>query len=251
VSDQYYNLVPDGTSVVFATNHGSLGSSNITKQTSGGVATASLTSESSNETIIATVTATAGSASAATAVFFIPAGGADVAQSETKTVSGNGTMTNSATGGNVNIDAIGDHNITTAKYAGNPGDTPSFNATGDYYDVHLDSSANVNSLTIEFCPAAPSTVIYYWNGASWQPCSDQSYSGGCVVVTITDSTFPSLADLTGLVFGSGLTVTPPPVEVGGEVYPMDKLAILAPWIALATVIIVGAIVVMRQRSPQN
>jgi len=222
VKDQFNNPVADGTNVMFNTDHGSLGSSNVTKQTSGGVATANLTSESSSETIIATVTATADSVSDATAVFFIPAGGEEVVESETEIVSGNGTMTNTPTGGDVSIDAIGDHNITTAKYAGNPGGTPSFNATGDYYDVHLDSSANVTSLTIEFCPAAPGTVIYYWNGASWQPC-----------------------------FGSGLTVTPPPVEVGGQVYPLNKLAILAPWIVLAAALILGGAVAVRRRRTQS
>jgi len=61
-------------------------------------------------------------------------------------------------------------------------------------------------------------------------------------------------DLLFRIYGEG-QVPPseeePPVEVGGEVYPMDKLAILAPWIALAAVIIAGAIVVMRQRITQN
>ena len=71
------------------------------------------------------------------------------------------------------------------------------------------------------------------------------------MVIITASTFPSLSDLTGLVFGSALPVTPPPVEVGGEVYTVNKMAVLVPWIALAAVIIAGAIIVMRRRSVWN
>ena len=39
----------------------------------------------------------------------------------------------------------------------------------------------------------------------------------------------------------------PPPEVGGEVYPVNKLAMLAPLIALAVVIIAGATMVMRRR----
>jgi hypothetical protein len=42
----------------------------------------------------------------------------------------------------------------------------------------------------------------------------------------------------------------PPV-VGGEVYPVDKLAILVPWLTLAAVIIASAIIVMRRRSTQS
>ncbi len=41
--------------------------------------------------------------------------------------------------------------------------------------------------------------------------------------------------------------TPPPVEVGGEVYPVDRLAILIPGLTLAAILIVGTAVVMRRR----
>jgi len=41
--------------------------------------------------------------------------------------------------------------------------------------------------------------------------------------------------------------TTPPVEVGGEVYPINKLNILAPWVALAATLIVGAAVLVRRR----
>ncbi len=78
VNDQYGNPVADGTDVVFITDHGILDSRTVTKQTSGGVATATITSEDSDQTVIATVTATAGGVSDATAVFFIRAGGAGI-----------------------------------------------------------------------------------------------------------------------------------------------------------------------------
>jgi hypothetical protein len=39
----------------------------------------------------------------------------------------------------------------------------------------------------------------------------------------------------------------PPVEVGGEVYPVDKLTILASWILLAVTLIVVTAVVLRRR----
>jgi hypothetical protein len=41
-----------------------------------------------------------------------------------------------------------------------------------------------------------------------------------------------------------------PVEVGGEVYPVDKLSILAPWVVLAAALIIGtAVAVRRRRAP--
>ena len=86
------------------------------------------------------------------------------------------------------------------KYDENPGCDPTFQATGDYYDVHVDDDTNVTSTTIDFCPATEEIVIYFWNGSSWEARSAQSYSGGCIIVTITESTFLSLSDLTGLAF---------------------------------------------------
>jgi hypothetical protein len=41
------------------------------------------------------------------------------------------------------------------------------------------------------------------------------------------------------------------VCVGGEVYPVNKLAMLVPWIALGVAIIAGTIIAMRRRSAQN
>jgi len=244
VEDQYGAAVIDGTDVLFETDHGRLGSETITKSTVGGVATATLTSESSTETLIATVTATANGAKDATAVFFIPEGGAEVEESKTETIDGSGTMENAPTGGDVTIDATGDHTVSIAKYESNPGGTPTFEATGDYYDVHLDNADDVASLTIEFCLADEDTVIYYWDGASWVAASDQSYSDGCIVVTITSSTSPSLSNLTGLPFASG---TPAPPPIGGTVYPSNNLALLAPWIGLIAAIIAGALIITRCR----
>lgn len=209
VKDQYGHNVADGTNVVFNTNHGTVGSSTVTKQTTGGVATATLTSVASSEVVIADVTATADGVSATTAVVFTKTD-APVTQITTQTVTGSGTVTDTATGGSITIDGTGDHTITTAKYGGNPGGTPSFQAGGNYYDVHLDNTAGVNSLTVKFCPATASTVIYYWNGTSWVAASNQTYADGCIVVTITAATTPSLADLTGAVFGSGTPTPAPP-----------------------------------------
>jgi|GEM_PF-3191992 len=136
--------------------------------------------------------------------------GAELEEAKSETVTGSGTVTDTATGGSITIDATGDHTITTAKYVGNPGGTPTFTASGNYYDVHLDSAVGVNSLTIEFCPATASTVIYYWNSTSWVVASNQAFVNGCIRVTITAATTPSLADLTGAVFASGTPPSPPP-----------------------------------------
>lgn len=43
----------------------------------------------------------------------------------------------------------------------------------------------------------------------------------------------------------------PPVEVGGDVSPTNKIALLAPWIGLTIVIIAGTTIAMRRRLIQS
>lgn len=43
----------------------------------------------------------------------------------------------------------------------------------------------------------------------------------------------------------------PVVEVGGDVSPVNKLALLAPWIGLTIVIIAGTTIAMRRRLIQS
>ena len=135
-------------------------------------------------------------------------GGVGTTEAHSEAIDGSGTIdaTDTPEGmGDVTIDATGEHTLTVAKYTDNPGGTANFNAES-YFDVHLDSAAGVNSLSVAFCPAEVDTVIWYWDGATWRPCSDQVFDPGppaCVVVTITAATAPNLEDLTGLYFGVG------------------------------------------------
>jgi hypothetical protein len=43
----------------------------------------------------------------------------------------------------------------------------------------------------------------------------------------------------------------PPIEVGGDIYSADKMALLAPWMALAAVITIGATIAVRRRRTQS
>jgi len=160
--------------------------------------------------------------------------GAELEEVEFETIADSGTMQDTATGGDVTITATGNHTIIVAKYDSNPGGTAPFANEGSYYDIHLDDATNVTSLTVQFCPAHENESICYWDGSSWVVCSDQVYSDGCIVVTITDDTQPSLSELTGLPFGKGFII-----PVGGEAYPANKISLLAPWIAVAILLVGG------------
>jgi hypothetical protein len=43
----------------------------------------------------------------------------------------------------------------------------------------------------------------------------------------------------------------PPVEVGGDVYPVNRIIILTPWLVLAIVIAVGTTILIRRRQNQS
>jgi hypothetical protein len=211
VKDQYGAPVADGVDVVFTTSKGTVGSSTVTKQTTGGTgtATATLTSAAGTQIVVADVSAVATGITKMIAVFFTPPSAPPITDNTTTTVPGSGTIPGTATGGSVSVDATGDHTVTTAKYGGDPGGTPSFNASGNYYDVHVDNTAGLNGITIQFSPATASTIIYYWTGTAWRAVSNQTYAGGIVTVTVTATTFPNLTDLSGLFFGSGTPIIPP------------------------------------------
>ena len=153
----------------------------------------------------------------------------DTEATETEEVSGSGTMANTPTGGNIDIVATGNHTLTAAKYTENPGGATTFQATEDYWDVHLDNATGVTSLTVNFCPANLGDIIYYWDAttASWKPCSDQAYADGCITVTITGATEPSLDDLTGQEFGRGTAKAVPAFTPIGLLALISVLSIVA------------------------
>lgn len=72
------------------------------------------------------------------------------------------------------------------------------------------------------------------------------------VITLAD---PSGIPITHTTDNGTFTITPcipsPPTGVGGTAYPPNKVVILAPWIALAAVIIAGATIFLRRRRAQG
>lgn len=62
---------------------------------------------------------------------------------------------------------------------------------------------------------------------------------------------PVLSDLTIAEKGANGGGGDDTIEVGGDVSAVNKIALLAPWIALVAVIIAGATIVMRRRLTQS
>ncbi|TAK36653.1 MAG: hypothetical protein EPO21_01945 [Chloroflexota bacterium] len=122
------------------------------------------------------------------------------------TVGGTGV----GTPGSVSVDASGSGTVAVATYATNPGQDPSFAATGGYIDVYVAPGSSFTSLTIVDCNLNGGTQVYWYDGSNWVLASNQIYDpvSKCVTITITDTTVPSLSQLTGTPFGAGAMPTP-------------------------------------------
>jgi hypothetical protein len=138
---------------------------------------------------------------------FVTQASAAVTSSSTST---SGTATTGGAGpstaGSVTLSASGGSGtVAVAIYAANPGGTPSFNATGAYFDAYVAPGSTYSSVQIVNCALNGGSQAYWYSAssASWAPASNQSYNPAtrCITITVTASTTPSLADLGGTPFG--------------------------------------------------
>jgi putative cell wall-binding protein len=91
---------------------------------------------------------------------------------------------------------------------------PSFTSTGEYFDVAVAARSAFSSLGIDVCAADVGTALYWWDPATktWGAVSPVSKPSGippCLAATLSSTSTPDLAELTGTVFAVGTPVTPP------------------------------------------
>ncbi|HET7389084.1 MAG TPA: cell wall-binding repeat-containing protein, partial [Nocardioidaceae bacterium] len=123
------------------------------------------------------------------------------AESATST-SADGTAT--ATSGETTVTAHGEGAFTVSQYPSNPTEPAPVEGQATFFDVLIAEGSSFTSLTITQCdlPANAHSIVWF-NGTKWLKASSVTYADGCATVTITDSTSPNLADLTGTVFAAG------------------------------------------------
>jgi hypothetical protein len=138
---------------------------------------------------------------------FVTQASAAVTSSST---SNRGTATTGGAGpntaGSVTLSASdGSGTVAVAIYAANPGGTPSFAATGAYFDAYVAPGSTYSSVQIVNCALNGGSQAYWYkaSASSWVLASNQSYdpATSCVTVTVNASTTPSLADLGDTPFG--------------------------------------------------
>jgi len=152
---------------------------------------------------------------------------------------------------NVSATATGDDGTTTvtvAEYVGNPTSvSPGFRAGAVYVDVHVGGTLPTQLVVDIECPGSCANVeLKWWDGAQWLPVTPTSIVGGRIQATLSATSSPTIAQLTGTPFGLGSVST-----VGWEGSSVNKAAVMAPWIALLATMMAGAsLLVLRRRRAQ-
>jgi hypothetical protein len=130
-------------------------------------------------------------------------------------VSTSPTGTASATEGGISASAQGEGAVTVATYSGNPTASTAKSPSGQYFDVDLSPGNTFTSVTIDDCKGAGANNLEWYNpaansgagafqpvvgdpGPTYTPASGSSPA--CVTVTLTQSTSPTIAEITGTVF---------------------------------------------------
>jgi hypothetical protein len=126
-----------------------------------------------------------------------PSPPADATESASAAAGSGGTATAVTGGGGITGSGSGYGSLTVSTYGANPTSAEVSDGTGTYYDVAVASSSSFNSLTVKVCNQGSANSLDWFNGSSWVAFSSQSTSGGCLVATVTSSTVPTLAELTG------------------------------------------------------
>jgi hypothetical protein len=133
--------------------------------------------------------------------------------------SGTCSATNDAT----TASGSGEGSLTVSQYSSDPVGAASFSSASEYFDVEIASGSSFSSLTITDCNLNGGTSIEWWNpqanagAGAWVPVSPApSYTVGppaCLSTTLSSTSSPTLAQLTGTVFGVSATVPAAPTNV--------------------------------------
>ncbi len=122
------------------------------------------------------------------------------------------TGTATATDGGTTASGTGEGSLTVSQYGSDPAGAPTFTSAGAYFDVAVAPGSSFSSLAVTDCNLNGGTSLQYWTGSSWEAVSPTAYSAGppaCLTATLSSSSTPTIAQLTGTVFAVVAPRTPP------------------------------------------
>lgn len=181
-----------------------------------------------------------------------PGGSAIGGTGKSQAISGSGTLdARSEADTTVTVTGSGNVEVGAVKYSRNPTGSSFSGDIGKYFDVNINTTAGVTSLTLRFfytdADIAGKTEsllkMHWWNGGTWRLCNPQTiymdavdgYSG-YIEVNVTATSTPTLSQLVGTPFGIGEE----PKPVGGIVIDND-FEFFAPWIGIAALAIAAIV----------
>ena len=129
------------------------------------------------------------------------------------------TGTATATQGCVTATGAGVGTVVVANYETDPVGDPTFRPAGTWFDVQTGGNAAFTRLELSCRVPSSATggnTLYWWDGSSWKLVSGQSFdpATSTVTATVSETSSPSLADLTGTVFA--VAVRPLVSRMAGE-----------------------------------
>ena len=134
--------------------------------------------------------------------------------SATASVGGSGA----GTAGSLSAAASGAGTVAVAQYSADPVTTTPPTAVNAYFDVFVPASSSFTSVQVTDCDLAGGSVVYYYDATTtqWAEVPGQTYnaSTGCVTFTLGTASTPSLAQLSGTIFG--VQDVPPSLSLPGD-----------------------------------
>lgn len=157
-----------------------------------------------------------GTASPVTVAMLITPPGVTVTGSQSASaLSGTATASSGgALGGTTGTASGGSGTLTVADFSADPEGALTFIGDGTYFDVYLSAGNTFTSLRLVQCGAPDADAVYWWDAVpgssegAWKavPASALQFGApgqGCVTITLTGATHPSLSDLSGTAFAAG------------------------------------------------
>jgi hypothetical protein len=130
-----------------------------------------------------------------------PSGAQQSASGSSNSATGTATA---ATGGST-VTATGYGALTLSRYGSDPVNGTPLGSTGRYVDVLLAKGSTFSTLTVRDCNLNGGNTIYWRDGNAWAAVDPQSYSAGCATATLSSTSSPTIAQLTGTVFAVAYT----------------------------------------------
>ncbi len=127
--------------------------------------------------------------------------------------------TASTTVSNVSVTAQGQGSIAVKSFGTtDPVVGSGFAAGTEFFDVAVVSPSSFSSVAITACGVSSFVNLTWWNGTTWEAVRPSATdSDGCLSFTATDSTSPSVSQLTGTVFAVSAPVPGVPTNVSATV----------------------------------